>query len=163
MDEDLDSLDDLALWRMWIESPEGKAREKLHEALEDLRLDPEIAASPLCANFLDLVLRIDPSSPEADTVFDLVEPLTAYFHKLQARRNAQRSHAAKNEAKKFIVAEWSKHREDYKNNKTAFANDYVRRVANEFSDASGDPLKISTKQIREVWLSNHPVASKQAG
>ena len=150
---------DIELWAQWIAHPEGKAREKLHAALMDLRHDPEITASALCADFLDFVLKIDPTDPDADTVFDLVAPLTAYFHKLQARKNAERSHAAKNKAKKFVLTEWVQHRAAYKNNKTKFATDYVRRVANEFIDANGDPLKISTKQMREVWLKDTPVAS----
>ena len=152
MDDDLDSLCDMDLWYRWIESPEGKAREKLHAALTELRSDSEITASALCADFLDFVLKIEPSDVGAETVFDLVEPLTAYFHKLQARKNAERRHVAKNNARKFVVAEWVQHKAAYKNNKTAFATDYVSRVANEFVDADGDPLKISTKQVREVWL-----------
>ncbi len=142
----IDDLDDLALWRKWVESPEGRAREKLHGALADLRLDPEIAASALCANFLDFVSRISPADPDADTVADLIEPLTAYFNVLKARENARRRHAAKNEARKFIEAEWTKHQAGYQNNKSAFARDYSRLVKNTLG------TDVTEKTIREIWL-----------
>ena len=121
----------LKLWREWIESPEGRAREKLHAALTELRSDPEITASALCAEFLDLMLRLDPSDVSADTVFDLVEPLTAYFAKLQARRGAVAMLAENpKQAQKKEVHEcwllWQKHPDRYKD-KAAFARDMLEK------------------------------------
>lgn len=57
----------------------------------------------------------------------------------------------------FVKSEWAKHRNVYKNNKSAFARDYARRVLNEFS------VQVTEKTIREVWLSNTPTTSKPAG
>ena len=88
MDDELDGLDDAELWLKWIESPEGKAREKIHEALTVLSLDPEITASPICAEFLKLMIRISPADPDAETLFDLVNLLTPYFNKRQAQSGA---------------------------------------------------------------------------
>jgi hypothetical protein len=88
MEKDLYSQADMELWLKWIESPEGRAREKLHAALTELSSDPEINASALCAEFLDLMLRLDPSDTETESVIDLIEPLTKYFQMLQARRGA---------------------------------------------------------------------------
>ena len=153
MTDELDDLDDLALWRKWTESPEGRAREKLHEALTDLSFDPEILASPLCVNFLDFVLRISPADPDADTVFDLIEPMTAYFNKLRAKQNAILSHLESNKAKEFVKSEWGMHRDAYHGNKSEFSRIYVRRVFNERA------VKVTEKQMREVWLKDTPPAS----
>lgn len=76
------------LWEQWLAHPEGKAREKLSDALIALAHDPEITASPLCVEFLNLMLRISPADPDAETIFDAVEPMAAYFNKRQAQRGA---------------------------------------------------------------------------
>jgi hypothetical protein len=59
-------------------------------------------------------------------------------------------------AKEFVQQEWMEHRLAYEGNKSAFARDYVRRVANEYS------VKVTEKTLREVWL-HTPVASNDAG
>ena len=74
----------LKLWNEWIANPEGKAREKLDAALESLLVDEDIKKSKICTDFLELMLRISPSDPGAETVFDLVDPLATYFNKLGA-------------------------------------------------------------------------------
>ena len=136
MNTDLDNLDHMELWNKWIESPEGKAREKLHAALTELRSDPEITASALCAEYLDLVLRLDPSDVGAETVFDLVAPLTAYFLKLQGQSGVAAMLAkSPKQADKARVLEcwkaWQKSPLDrggkpkYKNNE-AFAKDMLK-------------------------------------
>lgn len=66
-------------------------------------------------------------------------------------------HKANREAKDFVRSEWSKHREAYGGNKSAFARDYVKRVLNEFS------VKVTEKQMREVWLADTPLAGKPDG
>ena len=131
MDDELDGLDDMGIWLKWIESPEGKAREKLHVALTDLSLDPEITASPICANFLELILRISPADPEAETIFDLVKPMTAYFNK----RLGQSGAAAKlaidpKQVEKAVVREcwneWKKQSNRY-SGKAEFARDMLTK------------------------------------
>jgi hypothetical protein len=94
MTDGTNRLADLALWREWIATPEGNAREKLHDALENLRLDPDIAVSELCMGFLDFSLRIEPAGAfEANSVAELVEPLTAYFNKRRSQSGANARHA----------------------------------------------------------------------
>lgn len=76
---------------------------------------------------------------------------------LDARASAAKRHAPGVLARKFVKAEWAIHRVAYQGNKSAFARDYVRRVKNEFD------LKITEKQLREVWLKDAPPAGKPDG
>ena len=57
----------------------------------------------------------------------------------------------------FLKAEWAKHRLAYQGNKSEFARVYSRLVLNEHG------VKVTDKQIREVWLKNTPVASNPDG
>lgn len=66
-------------------------------------------------------------------------------------------------AQDFVKNEWAKHRHAYNDNKSAFSRTYVAIVANTFKTANGDPLRITEKQMREVWLKTPLSASKQAG
>lgn len=131
MGSEFDDLDNAALWQKWIESPEGKAREKVNEALTDLMLDPEIIASPICVEFLKLMLKISPADVEADTVFDLVEPLAGYFHKLQALKGVAAKLAADpKQREKAAVYEcwklWQKDPSRY-NGKASFSRDMLEK------------------------------------
>ncbi|MGB7480970.1 MAG: hypothetical protein WA924_11620 [Burkholderiaceae bacterium] len=76
---------------------------------------------------------------------------------LQARKNAFKGHAKNTKARDFVRHEWTEHKAAYQGNKSAFSRDYVRRVKHEFD------VDITEKQMREVWLANTPLASKQAG
>ena len=49
-------------------------------------------------------------------------------------------------ARHFVTSEWDKHKTEYKQNKSAFARDYVRRVLREYE------IQVTEKTIREVWL-----------
>lgn len=98
--------DGLAEWREWIASPEGKAREKLNEKLQDLRSDPDIGASKLCIEFLDLVITLfGEGLLEADAVSEIVTPLAGHFKKVRAKENAAKSHE-ENHAMKAAVFTW---------------------------------------------------------
>lgn len=77
--------------------------------------------------------------------------------KEEARIRANKGHAKRREAKRFVVSEWEAYREDYKHNKTAFSRDYVRRVMNEFA------VPVTEKQMREVWLLDALPASNPDG
>jgi hypothetical protein len=132
MEDELDGLNDMELWLKWVDSPEGKAREKINEALTDLRLDPEITALPICADFLDLMLRISPADPGAETLFDLVKPITAYFNKLQAQSGAAAKLAIDpKQVEKALVREcwddWQKKSDRY-TGKAAFARDMLPKL-----------------------------------
>ena len=70
---------------------------------------------------------------------------------------AVKGHAKRYPAIEFVKAEWVKHRTAYRDNKSEFARIYSRRVLNEHG------VKVTDKQIREVWLKNHPVASNPDG
>lgn len=50
------------------------------------------------------------------------------------------------EPKQFVQDEWSKHREDYENNKSDFARTYVRIVNQRFC------VEVTERTIRESWL-----------
>lgn len=145
----------LALWREWINTSEGKSQEKLHAALQDLRNDPGINTSALCRDFLELMIDLSPFAGEK--LSDLVEPLEPHFKRVRAKRNAATGHIKNNQARDFVVREWTKNRQNYKNNKSDFARHYVRLVLNEFS------VTVTEKQLREVWLKDTPAASKPAG
>lgn len=66
-------------------------------------------------------------------------------------------------AREFVKEEWGKHQTAYEYNKSAFARDYVRIVANKFSRPGGEPVTITEKQMRDVWLADSPPARKQVG
>jgi hypothetical protein len=69
-------------------------------------------------------------------------------------------HAANNMARIWVCKEWKQHRESYSGNKSEFSRTYVTRVVNEFINSKGEPLKVTEKTIREVWLSDAPSAGK---
>lgn len=72
----------------------------------------------------------------------------------RAKLGGEKKNRAHNQARFFVVAEWTKHREQYGDNKSAFARDYARRVKFEMD------VDVTEKTIREVWLS--PSASTPA-
>ena len=82
-------------------------------------------------------------------------------HQKEAKRNAARMNASdggkkKNEgfrqAEVFIRQRWCSERQEYGNNKSAFARVYVHIVANSFVDTKGDPLKVTEQTISRKWL-----------
>lgn len=66
-------------------------------------------------------------------------------------------------AREFIQAEWEKNQAEYQGNKSAFARDYVSIIAHKFSKPGGDPVKITEKQMRDVWLADYPPTRKRGG
>ncbi|MDQ1834089.1 hypothetical protein [Massilia scottii] len=78
------------------------------------------------------------------------------------RRRAEIRHAPARLAQEFVKLEWTKHKSEYSENKSQFVRTYLGIVKNKFKDAKGDPLKITEKQMREVWLSETPSARKPA-
>lgn len=85
---------------------------------------------------------------------------------IERRRLSKNALDAKNKpnrtAQKYVRMEWEKNRSSYDGNKSEFARVYVPIVANNFKNAKGDPLKITEKQMREVWLSDAPPTRKPA-
>jgi hypothetical protein len=73
---------------------------------------------------------------------------------------ANTRHASNNAAKKWVRSEWALYHGEYSGNKSEFSRIYASRVMNEFSNSKGDPLKVTDKTIREVWLSDTPDAGK---
>ena len=67
-----------------------------------------------------------------------------------------------NEARVWVWSEWSQKKADYLHNKTDFARTYTGLVRDKFVDNKDDPLRVTEKTIREVWLSKPPPASKRA-
>ena len=66
--------------------------------------------------------------------------------------------AAKNvEARQWVRSEWIANRADFAKlgggfNKIAFARLYATRVAQQFRNAAGDPLKVTPDRIARYWL-----------
>ena len=92
--------------------------------------------------------------------FDMWEALISIFDDEasdSASARAIKGHSKRYPAIDFVKAEWAKHRLAYQGNKSEFARVYSRRVLNEHG------VKVTDKQIREVWLKNPPVASNPDG
>lgn len=80
-----------------------------------------------------------------------------FVRKNEAAFKAQMRYVENEKARTFVQHEWATHRGAYNGNKSEFARIYVRRVANEFA------VKISEKQMREIWLKDTRLASKPDG
>jgi hypothetical protein len=63
-----------------------------------------------------------------------------------ARDKTDVQHAARRKAMDFVKVEWERYKDDYENNKSAFARDYSRRVLNEYG------IKVTERNLRERWL-----------
>ena len=74
-----------------------------------------------------------------------------------ARKGGLAKNLPKAKVKEFVINEWHLHKLEYKNNKSAFTRDYIRRVKNEFL------VDVTDKTMREVWLTDTPAASKREG
>ncbi|WP_439519085.1 hypothetical protein [Hydrogenophaga sp.] len=74
-----------------------------------------------------------------------------------ARSGADAKHRDGRQAREWIRAEWATHRGAYDGNRSAFARDYCARLWNERF------VKVTEKQLREVWLRDAPPAGKPAG
>lgn len=80
----------------------------------------------------------------------------------KARKAAMQRAEKTNKAKAWVRGEWALKKPDYKGNKSDFARTYVSLVRVEFTDNKGDPLSVTEKTIREVWLSDtRPLADRQ--
>lgn len=88
--------------------------------------------------------------------FSLIEVIDIVERNTRSAR-ALRQHTPKRQAREWVESEWRSHRDEYGGNKSAFARDYSARLRNERG------LKVSDKQIREVWLRDPPSASRPAG
>lgn len=156
-EDDFDQLSDIEVWQRWIQSDEGKAREKLHSAFLDLENDDDVKKSTVCMDFLRLMQAFDPSDPSIENIQDIVDKLNEGFKKLRAMKNASLRHSKGREAKNFVLNEWQLYAANYNKNKSSFARVYVKLIKEKFD------FVVTEKQIREVWLKNTPPASKQAG
>lgn len=99
-------------------------------------------------NIARFSMELDPADPVARTFIAAMK----IEKTLTATRRANKGHAQGNAAKKFVQTEWSKHREEYGNNKSEFARIYVKRVFNEHG------VTITEKQLREIWLTEKLIA-----
>ena len=81
----------------------------------------------------------------------------------KAREAALQRAKKTNEAKAWVRDEWALKKLNYKGNKSDFARTYVSLVRVQFTDNQGDPLSVTEKTIREVWLSDTPPAGRRAG
>lgn len=71
----------------------------------------------------------------------------------RAKFAAGKRHSSMRQAKLFVQAEWYEKAEAYKRNKSDFARTYVALIRDRFLDSKGDPLRVTEKTIRDVWLS----------
>lgn len=146
-----------------------KSEAQIHE-MRSATIDELRGSRKKAEAFFDLFLQewtVDQTEIEkyldGYSIYHFIELVVANAASAKARLNALKKHAVTNSAKVFVRAEWVKLHDDYDGNKSAFARDYSARLSHEFKDSKGAPLKVTEKQIREVWLSDTPPASKQAG
>lgn len=118
----------------------------------------ELLLSSPFINQRDLDYLVDQFS-----IYEFASLLLAKKSKVAARLNALKKNQKTNEAREFTRKKWMAEKDDYHGNKSAFARDYVGIISNQFNDTKGDPLHVTQKTIRDVWLSDTPSASKQAG
>jgi hypothetical protein len=90
-------------------------------------------------------------------VAQLLEKSVKHARQQAATKAARALHAPSNDAKKFVQDEWEKHAQAYDWNKSEFARHYVRRLLNERQ------VKVTEKQLRDVWLKDTRSARKQTG
>lgn len=127
------------------------------------RLIPAAADAINAASALGLALMWENHGWLESELEDEFEERIANFSKERSRKAAFKKHDATNTAKAFIRTEWVKFQDQYNGNKSAFARDYSARLRHEFKDSKGFPLRVTDRQIREVWLSDTPAAGKPAG
>ncbi len=116
--------------------------------------DEEVELSSFGLLLLDRIAAIAWGKDDPILCFWLHEQLFECFEYVRdgmkrrdtARKAVATRHAATLPAKAFVSNEWFAHREAYKDNKSAFARDYARRVKHEFD------VDVTEKQLREVWL-----------
>ena len=72
----------------------------------------------------------------------------------RARQSANSRHAPMKEARKWVTGEWQAKGAEFAGNKSDFARVYAGLIRQNFKDVKGDPLSVSDKQIRDVWLRN---------
>lgn len=77
----------------------------------------------------------------------------------RAKYAAEKRHSCMRLAKLFVQAEWHKNAEAYKWNKSDFARTYVALILDRFQDAKGDPMSVTEKTIRDVWLAPSQIES----
>jgi uncharacterized membrane protein len=78
--------------------------------------------------------------------------------KAVARAGGEARHGASKQAREWVQSEWRTHREAYEHNKSEFARHYMALIRDKFVTRAGEPLKITDKTIREVWLADSPAA-----
>ena len=106
----------------------------------------------------EIAAVIESEVDTAENLEETNEEKQRQFSVERAKKAATARHEHLKPAVEFVRAEWQKHCEAYKFNKTDFARTYVELVRNRHRDRRGDPLKVTIKTITDVWLA--PPASK---
>ena len=126
-----DTADAIAMWKEWIATPEGAAREQLHYRLQELMEDEVIAQSRMCNSFLILVDQLFRENLDCDDVFELVAPLQEYFDKIKGKKAiaARLSTDPKQTEKEQVKECWKAWRlePDRYEGKAAFARDMLTK------------------------------------
>ena len=86
----------------------------------------------------------------------LIQSQAVLITRQRAKYAAEKRHSSMRLAKLFVQAEWHKNADAYKRNKSDFARNYVVLIRDQFQDSRGDPLRVTEKTIREVWLISRP-------
>lgn len=76
--------------------------------------------------------------------------------KRRRRTRTLSQHAERIAARTWVKNEWESHRDAYDSNKSEFSRIYVRRLMNERG------IPVTEKTMRDVWLSDTPIASTPA-
>ncbi|MBN9125697.1 MAG: hypothetical protein BGO99_13840 [Nitrosospira sp. 56-18] len=126
--------------------PDSDGWIRLCEILEDSTDDERVKSSKGASEFLELMLELSQDAIFAPSVDVAIAPLKAALRSDHGKDMAQKRHEKDLEIKKWIREEWVIHKTKYRNNKTTFANAYVKRILEKFG------VKRSSRTIREDWL-----------
>ena len=152
------------LWKMECPEKDLEAHEDGPVAVRLVLAANDLIDAALALGYaLELVAVAETKEEAASDIAKNIAKRQQRFGVERARNAATARHKHFKPAIEFVQSEWVQHREAFKNNKTDFASVYVGRVRNEFLDARGDPLKVTEKTIREVWLSDPRLLANRPG
>lgn len=164
--------DDIKLWHFGAFCDEEMDQATSWFRYERLIFSRIDAANAYAAELLNIVETkshtevsdyLERHPPSSSQITFIIRAAKNAQKKQQSKKATTKRHAASNAARMFIKGEWELHKAEYAGNKSEFVRTYISIVANRFKNANGDPLKITEKQMREVWLADTPSAGKQAG
>jgi hypothetical protein len=124
-------------------SPDHRGWSRVRAILRAASHDPDVATSPAARDFVEIML--DLAEDGGKDVVTTLEPLLLFG---QAARQVEISGMRNAEARAWVRDEWREKREDYSENKSAFARDYAKLVVRKY----GAKAKVTEETIKTRWL-----------